>query len=661
MPSATPAISSPAAFGRNHFALAARLALVAWGFGGVLLVFLYARPTAAGTPFVLEWSQYFFFALLYDAAGTTLLSLPFLGTWLLLYTRPLEGARWLLLHAAHALVLTGALVLNHLDHEIYRFMGMRLTLALLQTYVHPHTSSQAIYDSLLEDRGGPFLSLALWIAVPALYAWWALRVVQGWVVQRRAWRLSRWAATAAVVLLLAVPFAVSRKTGYFRTQKTQPEIVALGLELWSERAATPSTPRDLDVLVREYQDRWLAESADRGWRFPRLDYPYLREPIDAGARWNDAGKPWNVIYLQLESFRGWNVGLLRPGSSPSPTPFIDALAAGEHSAYWDRFSSFGWPTINGAVSSHCSIAPHSRHFITTTFTNVELLSFPDALRRHGYRAEVFTVSDPDWDNQRVWMQRWYDRLWFYPEARQADRPAFHAAAARIRELGRSGRPFLATVVSFSNHNPFRSREPALDIAPVDSMSERVKNTMRYTDDVVRELLESLRGEPWFDRTLVILTGDHAYNLGEHDGQPTQPNFYRESLWVPLVIHGNHPRLPHGRQHDVSSLLDVAPTITDLLDIRERNPWMGHSLIAGPRPQATLLAMRNDETFAETPAFSLLTDQRIGARLYDAERDVLEQRDIAGRHPVVVRDLLQQAARARDLNDYLISVNRIWKR
>ena len=98
-------------------------------------------------------------------------------------------------------------------------------------------------------------------------------------------------------------------------------------------------------------------------------------------------------------------------------------------------------------------------------------------------------------------------------------------------------------------------------------------------------LSRLCAEPWFGRTLLVLVGDHGFNMGEHDGRPGQQNLYRESTWVPLIVAGAHPRLPAGR-HDVpATMLDIAPTLADLLGIREPVPWQGHSLLAlaGPAP------------------------------------------------------------------------------
>lgn len=646
--------------GQRQFALAARLTAGAWVLGVLLLAILYARPTASGAPLVLQWHRYFFLAALHKAAGAVLLSLPFLAVWLVAYRTPIRDRRWLLVQLAHAMTLTGGLVLDHLDHEISRFMGMRLSLELIAAYVHVHTSVSAILDSLAMDRGGAYLPLAIWIAVPAFYLVWAVRLI------RRRWQsasegansLPRWAAVLGVIVLLVGPYVVSLKTGRFRTLRVQPAVIGLAREWWQGHGV-PTRPPDLDSLASDYQRRWLAESGDAAWTFPVADYPYVREPTGPSGCSQDPG--WNVILLQLESFRGWNVGHLNPTGGPSPTPFIDSLAADPNGASWDRFSTFGWPTMVGVLSAHASVLPHSRRFIPTAFANIELLGFPRALRDCGYQAEVFTVSDPDWDNLRVWLERWYDRLWFYPEARHVDRPAFRKAAVRIRELGRSGRPFLATLLSISNHSPFRLREPGFDQWGSATPEARMKGTMRYTDAVVEELIRSLRDEPWFDRTVIIVTADHGYNLGEHDGEPTRPNVYREALWGPLVIWGKHPRIPRGVQHDVSSLLDLAPTVADLAGIRVRNPWMGHSLIGGRRPAASLAFTINEQAVADTGSFSLVTDERLRhPLLFDAEGDYRQQRDISGQYPDVVRGLLRRAASTRDLNDYLVASDRVWR-
>ena len=414
-------------------------------------------------------------------------------------------------------------------------------------------------------------------------------------------------------------------------------------------------PGDPARLARAWQAEWLAGSLDRRWRFPSRDWPFVRVPADPAVP--AAADRWNVIVIQLESVRGVDTGHLRPDRSPSPTPFLDRLAARPDAAVWTRGLSFGPPSINGRFATLCSITPSSRRFITSQ-TRATFYCLPDALRRVGYRAEMFAAGDIDMDNSTVWVQRMVDRLWRYPQEGQRDREIFRHAAVRIREMGRSG-PFFAFLISASNHHPFRSPEPGLDIVGHDTARQRILNTSRYTDDVVRELVESLAREPWFSRTLIVVNSDHGYNLGEHGGQTGAYSLHRESVWTPFLIVGAHPRLPPGRRDQIVTLLDVAPTIADILGLREANPWHGHSLLAVHRWRPILFAFR-DSIMAEANGWSAVQDPQEGRPyLYSADQDWLQQRNLAARHPGEVRRLLDAADRNRRFNDYLIRQGRVW--
>ena len=236
------------------------------------------------------------------------------------------------------------------------------------------------------------------------------------------------------------------------------------------------------------------------------------------------------------------------------------------------------PSINGIFATHCSITPPSQHYITS-LTHVRFLCLPEMLRSHGYRTEMFNGGDTDWDNSSPWLRQWYDRLWRFLKRKGAT--ATSSAPQRPRSAASAARasPFLASIVSVSNHTPFRTREPALDIAGQASAAERILNTTHYTDDVVGEFLASLQSEPWMARTLIVVTGDHGFNVGEHGQSAGQQNLYRESVWVPLIIAGPHPRLRTGWHEDPATLLDIAPTLADLLGLRVAVPWQGHSLLA----------------------------------------------------------------------------------
>lgn len=630
--------------GRAQFDAAWRLALLGW-LGCVLLqILLYARPGPYGDPFLVEWQRYFWLSLYLALLGIWLIACPFLLLWLMLWKREL-GPRWRILNYILLALLTSNLVLSEFDHEILRFLGTRISLSFLGVYTRTATLGDGLFqDVLLADRGGPLFPPLLLIGVPAFYLFLASRILQS----SPASRLPFWLASMIAVVPLAAPLnAWAQATSAFRIQRTEPAILSLAADL-KLGFEDMEVPPDLDALAAAYQGRWLAESADSAWRFTDPRRPYLRTPV---GRVVPEPRRWNVILIQLESLRGRDMGSLT-GISPSPTPYLDGLTGARNATVWTRGLSFGMPTINGLFATHCSIAPHSSRFITS-FTSTGLHCLPEALRRRGYRAEMFNAGDTDWDNSTIWLKRWYDRLWRFPGARGRDRPVFRAAAVRIRSLGRSGRPFFASVVSVTNHTPFAPPEPEFE--PDRPLPPHPPNfaTTRYTDDVVREFVEKLRGEPWFRDTLLVIVGDHGFNLGEHDVPAGRISLYHESLWVPIVIAGDHPRLAPGHRDGVATLLDVAPTLADLLGVREPVAWQGHSLVREGRSASIAFAVQGWK-FADNGRWSMVqAPSDLRPRLFDRASDWSQIEDRADEHPSVAAAVAARAEQARRLNDYLL--------
>ncbi|HYD36491.1 MAG TPA: sulfatase-like hydrolase/transferase [Allosphingosinicella sp.] len=640
--------------GAEQFAIAWRLAAAGWVGCALLQLILYLRPSPYGGPFLLRWKTFIVRPLAYELLGVWLIALPFMLLWLLLWRRPVDRSRARAAHWALVALMTANLLITAFDHELYRFLGLRLGPNFLNVYADPTTLGDALFLNVLRgDKGGPFLSPLLCVAAPALYAWWAIRAV-------RRPRAPPTHEPGAALAILAVPLAAgliaySLAHARFRLSRLEPTLFAIVRDFaWSYEDEEP--PGDPYRLARAYRTQWLAASADRNWRFPDPKYPYLRIPTDPSEP--APGQKWNILIVQLESVRGVDTGHLRPGRGPSPTPFLDALAARPDAAVWTRALSFGPPSINGRFALQCSVTPSSRRFITSQ-TKTDFYCLADALRRRGYRAEMFAAGDIDMDNSTVWVQRMYDRLWRYPAEGQRDREIFRHAARRIREIGRQG-PFLVTLISASNHHPFRSPEPELDIAGHDHVRQRIRNTVRYTDDVVRELVEGLRGEPWFDRTLIVINSDHGYNLGEHGGLVGAYSLYRESIWTPLLIVGPHPHLPRGRHDEIVTLLDVAPTLAELIGLREANPWQGHSLTA-LRPGRPIRFGFRDGVLAEEAGWSAVTDPTDGRpRLYDSRLDWLQRRDLSALHPGLAARLLAEADRDRRFNDYVLRHGLLWR-
>jgi arylsulfatase A-like enzyme len=82
---------------------------------------------------------------------------------------------------------------------------------------------------------------------------------------------------------------------------------------------------------------------------------------------------------------------------------------------------------------------------------------------------------------------------------------------------------------------------------------------------------------FLDHAVVIVTSDHGEEFFEHGGKSHGRTLYEESVDVPLIIIG--PGVPAGRRVAVNvSLVDLAPTLLDLLKLPPEPRFEGRSLL-----------------------------------------------------------------------------------
>jgi arylsulfatase A-like enzyme len=100
----------------------------------------------------------------------------------------------------------------------------------------------------------------------------------------------------------------------------------------------------------------------------------------------------------------------------------------------------------------------------------------------------------------------------------------------------------------------------------------------FVDEQIGRLLDALDEVGRAEDTLVVLTSDHGYHLGEH-GLWFKNFLYRESTRVPLIL--CDPRRPetHGRTSDaLVTNTDVYPTVMELAGLPMPHEPEGVSLV-----------------------------------------------------------------------------------
>ena len=176
----------------------------------------------------------------------------------------------------------------------------------------------------------------------------------------------------------------------------------------------------------------------------------------------------------------------------------------------------------------------------------------------------------------------------------------------------------------------------------------------FVDAQVGRLLDALDELNLADRTAVVLTADHGFQLGEH-GLWFKKFLYEESARVPLIL--SVPSTPgHGQRcTGLVELLDVYPTVAEIAGQRLVQPAHGSSLVGalcspstGGKP-AAFVQTRNGQGDKLIKGRSVIRGQhklnlwnggKIATELYDLQRDPHERQNLAAdpAHAGIVQEL-----------------------
>jgi arylsulfatase A-like enzyme len=137
----------------------------------------------------------------------------------------------------------------------------------------------------------------------------------------------------------------------------------------------------------------------------------------------------------------------------------------------------------------------------------------------------------------------------------------------------------------------------------DDFVRRYDAEISHVDESVNNLIGGLRALGVLDQTLIILTSDHGEEFLDHGFVGHAWTLYDEVLHVPLVFWAGE-RLASSRVSGLASLIDVTPTILDLLGVQfDADAFDGQTLVDRDGPQLSLRSR-------EGPAVSqLLTQER----------------------------------------------------
>jgi arylsulfatase A-like enzyme len=167
--------------------------------------------------------------------------------------------------------------------------------------------------------------------------------------------------------------------------------------------------------------------------------------------------------------------------------------------------------------------------------------------------------------------------------KHAERSADDVTGAFLRWLpSTGGRPFFAFLNLFDAHGPMPPPPEYQDRFKAKNEDLRsYLGGIRYMDDAIDRMLDTLAARGVLDRTIVVISSDHGEQFGEHGLRLHGNSLYRQLLHVPLVVL-NAPGAARGVrvQHPVS-LRDLPATLLDLAAVPHQLPGTSlRALLAG---------------------------------------------------------------------------------
>ena len=291
---------------------------------------------------------------------------------------------------------------------------------------------------------------------------------------------------------------------------------------------------------------------------------------------------YNIVLIIMESMG--NDLLTRSGHFQGLTPFLDSLA--NQSLYFDNCFSTGKHTISGVFSSLCSFANTFQDDPTYQLNPIKsepVLSYnnlPNALKDNGYNTVFFVPHEASWEKLDIFLlKNGIDKIYSDNEYdKNAERSSWgvndeyllNFAVKALNDYD-SDKPFFATILTVSNHQPY--------ILP-KTYQRKSKNdreaAIQFADYALQDFFEKSSKTSWFDNTVFVLVGDHGRDYVK---SYTPPVSY---FHVPLVFYC--PSLIEPQvSSNFASQVDIFPTVMDLLNISFVNNTLGVDLLKFKRP------------------------------------------------------------------------------
>ena len=351
-------------------------------------------------------------------------------------------------------------------------------------------------------------------------------------------------------------------------------------------AVTAPAPAD----TRPARRRWIpwavsavvlaSAAALSGWWYLSTRPARSERGVELGRLTVEGGpRALNLLLITLDTTRADRIGAY--GARDVETPVLDALA--HEGVLFEQAVAVAPLTLPAHSSIFTGRFPpeHGVRDNGGFFLDDAQVTLAEVLKGRGYRTGGFAaayVLDSKWG-----VSQGFDTYVDDFDLGQArgmsigaiQRPANEVVDKALPWVAEAkDAPFFAWIHLYDPHTPYSPPEPFA----TRYKGHPYNGEVAFMDSQIGRVIERLKSSGLYDRTVVVVMGDHGESLGDHGESQHGFFIYNSVTHVPFMIRAPYDLMQGRTVSDPVRSVDVMPTVLDLLGIQAPKEVTGESLV-----------------------------------------------------------------------------------
>jgi len=371
--------------------------------------------------------------------------------------------------------------------------------------------------------------------------------------------------------------------------------------------------------------------------FTNPDYPFQR-----AFKNNKPTKKYNVCIILVESLSSKFVDSFNGNIGLKVTPFIDSIAS--QSMIFTNAYANGRQSIDGIGAILAGVvAPANNNLYFGKGLEASKFSYLGSIfKSNGYKTIAMQSSKRnsfrvDSITRLAGFSRYYGAEDFKTHQHGEDKDKMPHYGTwdgdmfnrYFTELDKIQKPFLSFTFTSTTHFPFYLPNKKYEIYPHNKINlNGYLNTLKYTDDMLKDFFNKAKKTNWFKDTIFILLADHTAPMPQHNVTEFTkkfniviPNRMLERYKIPLIVYA--PSIIKPKIVDnVVSQADIIPSLIDTLGFKSNFSTISNSIFNNSN-QFALAKEGNIYTFITKDGYTIRrTDKLFKTKNKDYSKEIL---------------------------------------